>query len=296
MSSDRRIQSSRANGAKSRGPITPEGRARSSQNAIRHGFNATSLVLGNESADEFEELFVSYIEYWQPANPVEMDLVEEMVAAKWRQRLMWAVETSSYELKMERQEAQVAKEFVRIHAAGRQCIAIDTLINESKTVTTYIRYESRMNRIYDRAFTRLQELKKSQNEPNPDSEQNAENPDAPATHPSEPPELGPTKDTLPASDPVPPTLPSDNDVCPAARLSEHAKSVDPNIPKAANPVTVRRHPHNARFAQRYRPSLLRKLTPARSKKRARSTIGRDNQLNTVTQDGRSPKYGRSLKQ
>jgi hypothetical protein len=172
MSSDRRIQSSRANGAKSRGPVTPEGRARSSQNAIRHGFNAQTLVLGNESADEFEELLLIYIEYWQPADPIEMDLVEEMVAAKWRQRRMWGVETAAYDLRMEQQEAKVAVDCINIHAAGRQCIAIDSLINEANTVALYLRYESRMNRTYDRAFTRLEKLKNSQNEPNPDSEQN----------------------------------------------------------------------------------------------------------------------------
>src|SRR3981081_2605014 len=105
MSSNLQIQASRANGAKSRGPVTPEGRARSSQNAIRHGFNAQTLVLGNESPDEFEKLLLSYIARWQPADAVEMDLVEEMVAAKWRQRRMWGVETAAYDLRMEQQEA-----------------------------------------------------------------------------------------------------------------------------------------------------------------------------------------------
>ena len=62
-------------------------------------------------------------------------------------------------------EKQVDKEFLEIDAAGRQSIAINALIDESKAVTTYIRYESRMVRIYDRAFTRLQQLKNSQNDP-----------------------------------------------------------------------------------------------------------------------------------
>jgi hypothetical protein len=52
-----RAEASRRNGAMSRGPKAPEGKARSSQNALKHGFRAQKhVVLPGEIATEFEAL------------------------------------------------------------------------------------------------------------------------------------------------------------------------------------------------------------------------------------------------
>ena len=60
MPSQVKSQTARANGAKSRGPITPEGRAKSARNSIRHGLRAKSIVLTTESKEEFRSLLYSY--------------------------------------------------------------------------------------------------------------------------------------------------------------------------------------------------------------------------------------------
>jgi hypothetical protein len=55
--SSARAEASRINGARSRGPKTPEGKARSSQNALKHGFRVQKhVVLPGEDAAAFQPL------------------------------------------------------------------------------------------------------------------------------------------------------------------------------------------------------------------------------------------------
>ena len=101
MPSNRKTQTARANGAKSRGPVTPEGRARSSRNSVRHGLAAqpaapppSSIVLPTESREDFQLLLDSYLAEFAPAPGVETELVEAMAATRWRLRRLSTIETT----------------------------------------------------------------------------------------------------------------------------------------------------------------------------------------------------------
>jgi hypothetical protein len=82
MSSPSKIQSARANGAGSLGPVTPEGKQRSAQNATKHGLLCHTVVLEGESKDRFEELLASLTAEWQPRTATEAALVETMAVAR----------------------------------------------------------------------------------------------------------------------------------------------------------------------------------------------------------------------
>src|SRR5580704_12356212 len=77
-------RASAANSANSTGPVTPEGKARSSQNATRHGLLSASMVLHGESDDRFSAYLSVLEDELQPAPGVESSLVETMAVAPWR--------------------------------------------------------------------------------------------------------------------------------------------------------------------------------------------------------------------
>ena len=73
-------------------------------NALRHGLTSKTLVLANESPAKFDQLLQMYIEKFQPQDGVEMNLVDEMVAARWRQQRGWVIQTAALDLQMEKEE------------------------------------------------------------------------------------------------------------------------------------------------------------------------------------------------
>jgi hypothetical protein len=77
------IAANRANAKRSTGPRTPEGKARSSQNARKHIFNPTSFpVVRLEEIDEVDRLRADAIAAYQPVNSQETFAVERIVLAQ----------------------------------------------------------------------------------------------------------------------------------------------------------------------------------------------------------------------
>ena len=83
--SDARVEASRRNGARSREPRTPEGKARAAQNALKHGMRAQKyLVLPDEDAAEFEALEAALIEELAPVGALQAVLAKRVAVAAWR--------------------------------------------------------------------------------------------------------------------------------------------------------------------------------------------------------------------
>jgi hypothetical protein len=80
-----RALASRINGARSRGPKTTEGKARSSQNALKHGLRAQKfVVLPDEDATEFEAQEAALLAELAPEGALQTLLARRIAAAAWR--------------------------------------------------------------------------------------------------------------------------------------------------------------------------------------------------------------------
>jgi hypothetical protein len=69
--------------------------------------SVNEFLLKDESREEFAELLNTYTNRLQPRNAAEIDLVEEMVIARWCHRRYWRIEGALLDSVM---QAQVADE------------------------------------------------------------------------------------------------------------------------------------------------------------------------------------------
>jgi hypothetical protein len=83
--SSARAEASRKNGAKSRGPKTEAGKARSARNALKHGLRAQKyVVLPEEDATEFAALEAALRAELAPVGALQAVLAQRIAAAAWR--------------------------------------------------------------------------------------------------------------------------------------------------------------------------------------------------------------------
>ena len=87
MPTERQSESARINGAKSHGPISAEGKEKSSRNSLRHGCTAShTIILACEDPKDFERMVEKYDTMYKPVTLEEQNLVDEMFASASRLR------------------------------------------------------------------------------------------------------------------------------------------------------------------------------------------------------------------
>jgi hypothetical protein len=142
-----RALASRKNGAKSRGPKTAEGKARSAQNALKHGLRAEKyLVLPDEDPAELEALVAELIEELAPAGALERFLVGRIARAAWRLE------------RAERTEVSLFAERLTLYPDAGPGLALIRDGNSTRSFETVLRYRAAANAELLRALKTLKEL------------------------------------------------------------------------------------------------------------------------------------------
>ena len=145
-----RAESSRTNGALSRGPVSEEGKQKSARNSQRHGMLAQTVVLNGESEERFLDLLDALVFEYKPRTEAERSLVDTMAVARWRHLRLWGIQKAGFEREMDRHQGPP------VHRAAA---AFRSLADSSRALDLAYRYETSFDRQFLRSLKRLEELR-----------------------------------------------------------------------------------------------------------------------------------------
>ena len=136
IASAAQISANQANAQRSTGPVTPEGKARVSQNALRHGLTAKHLVIREDEREEFHDFQESLFVELAPHGAIETVTFHELLHAAWNLH------------RFRRIEAELSRGEPQDFACSENTAALDRLA----------RYQARVQRAYYRALQELRTL------------------------------------------------------------------------------------------------------------------------------------------
>ena len=188
--SEAQIAASRANGAKSHGPVTPEGKAISARNSRRHGILAQTTAIDSEDPGQLQLLFRELYETWDPADEHERNLVDTMVLSIWRRTRILGMEAAGISLKMREQAASRIIKPGTVPPNGHTTgyLAVTSLAEENRAFELLHRYETRYARAYERAARSLiayRKYRQTESDPTPEPTPDPTPDPAPAPAPTQ---------------------------------------------------------------------------------------------------------------
>jgi len=147
MTSTAQIEANRRNAQESTGPRTPEGKAASRLNALRHGLAAKQVIVLGEKAEDFEAFHAEMHAALDPADALEEQLAERIVLCAWRLRRAC------------RAEAGVVAEGARRFewATDGKKANDSVLLSDIGMISTLSRYESSVERALHRTLSLLEQ-------------------------------------------------------------------------------------------------------------------------------------------
>lgn len=144
----------RENGAKSKGPITPEGKEKCARNAITHGRRAQilkliipphSACLANEDRQAFYKLFDSLTAKYRPEDATELAVVREIADLHWKVSRNAQMESALYNRELMRQGARITPSLPELRDL-EIAIAAQEALTGNKTIAELRKESQRCHR------------------------------------------------------------------------------------------------------------------------------------------------------
>jgi hypothetical protein len=184
MPTEAQINANRLNAQKSTGPTSPEGKARSSLNALKSGIDAWSVIIPGEDPAELEALTATFLLQHHPTDPNQLSLVDTLIFAEWTQRRLRRIEAQLWNYQLECLDKNLTRaEFqdpsYRHNSPLAQCYqaALDPFTRLQRRIDA-------TNRMYLRTLKALQDLQATA--PAEQPSQSAEPPATPISEPALP--------------------------------------------------------------------------------------------------------------
>ena len=156
--SELRSETSRINGAKSKGPVTPEGRAKSAQNNNRYGLTIRGLKLHTESDEAVALVLGEYEEQHQPDGPIEHEMVEMLASYQFLLIRAMAMQTGYLDVAIARHEKDIDAEFDAISANGFMAEVFRRMAKDDDSYRLLLRHAADLRRAYNQKLKELQGL------------------------------------------------------------------------------------------------------------------------------------------
>ena len=217
-----RGEQSRVNGAKSKGPTTPEGRASICKAKIVHGFRASTVATHNEDHPAYDAQLEAYLAHYTPANAVETDLVGLLALNMWEIKRMASVESALFDLEIDAMDNMIEGTFQRMNEFGRLALAFKKSSGD-RAFDLLRRYKSTAERAFHKTFQALEKIRKERQTQQP------------VIVPGEEKTIS-TVEPEKAPDPEPP--PVQNAPEPPVTSVQPVKTVLQLVPKSTNPVVT----------------------------------------------------------
>jgi hypothetical protein len=154
-SSARKIASARANGRKSRGPGTKPGKQSSALNALTHGLTARTVVLFDESADEYQSQLQGYLDHFRPQTKPEDISSINSLRPIGVSRATPGVESGLLEQRMQDQEERLGDDLDDMPEHHRLAFAFNALAGANSSLALLNRYQARLHYEYHRILKTL---------------------------------------------------------------------------------------------------------------------------------------------
>jgi len=153
-----RAEINRANSQNSTGPKTPEGKQRSSLNALRHGLTGQIVVMPTEDLEAYQSHLESFTDEYNPKGATEANLVQALADTSWRLNRVAALETNLLTL-------GIASDLRPITGAPQQIqdamSIVAALESQSKALSNLSLHSQRLSRQFERTVTQLRDLQKT---------------------------------------------------------------------------------------------------------------------------------------